>query len=87
MFQCDPEMNHYILISAIFWVRTSQKNRINRAAEPVMVGSYYVGRVVISGKLIGGTVLRSGSGFLFFGALERRHYFDNYGEYEVILNN
>ena len=76
-----------MLLLAFFWVRTTQKNRVSLVAEPVMVGSFYVGRALQSGRLIGGTVYGSDSNLRFLGALDRRFYFRSSGEYEVVLDN
>ena len=80
-------MNNYILILALFWVRTTEKNRVSAVAEPVMMGSFYVGRVLRSGKLVGGTVYRVDADLRFLGALDRRFYFSSSGAYEVVLDN
>ena len=51
--------------------------------EPVMAGGEYVGRITVSGKLVGGRLKTVNGNFQFLGALDETNYYLESGVFEV----
>ena len=56
---------------------------IDLMAEPLVVGTENVGRITVSGKLVGGRLKTVGGNIQFLGALDAKDYFFESGRFEV----
>ena len=56
---------------------------IDFKAEPLMVGIEHVGRITVSGKLVGGRLKTVNGNIQFLGALDATNYFFDSGVFEV----
>ena len=74
---------HHLYIVALFWARTDQMDLTDAMVEPVMTGGEYVGRVTVSGTLVGGRLKTVNGNIQFLGALDETNYYLASGVFEV----